>query len=380
MPEKKKFFVVTTIPLSFIFFKGLLTHLKKEFDVHIVSSPGEKLEDAQKNDNVIAHKIPMAREISLFKDFKALFAFIVLFLKEKPYIVHGNTPKGSFLSLIAAKITRRPIRIYFLHGLRYEGTSGFKRNLLIFMEKITCFCATDIYAVSNGVKKTAKKELTKKNITVIGDGSPNGINLTHFDPDLFKAQEERNKISIHSDDFVFGFVGRFVGDKGINELVKSFAEIAITYPKVKLLLVGVFENELDPLELKTIVEIERNPMIINVGFQNDVRPFLMCMDVFAFPSYREGFGLTLIEANAMSIPVISSKITGCDEIVVEGKNGFLIPPKDQQRLMDTMLFCLANKSLIQSMKIPCRELVEYKFNQVKVWENTLSSYKGLIKN
>ena len=379
MSEKKKFFVVTTIPLSFIFFKGQLSFLKKEFDMHIVSSPGEKLEEAQKYDNVIAHKIPMAREISLFKDIKALFAFIVLFLKEKPYVVHGNTPKGSFLSMIAAKITRRPVRIYFLHGLRYQGASGFKRKLLIFMEKVTCFCASDIYAVSNGVKKTAMNELTKKPITVIGNGSPNGINLTHFDPDLFKAQEERNKISIHPDDFVFGFVGRFVGDKGINELVKSFAEIAITYPKVKLLLVGVFENELDPLELQTIVEIERNPMIINVGFQKDVRPFLMCMDVFVFPSYREGFGLTLIEANSMSIPVISSKITGCDEIVEEGKNGFLIPPKDQQRLMDTMLFCLDNKSLIQSMKNQSREIVAQKFDQVIVWENTLKSYNKLIK-
>ena len=163
-------------------------------------------------------------------------------------------------------------------------------------------------------------------------------------------------------------------------MVRSFIEIAENHLNVKLLLIGVFENDLDPLEPQTIIEIEKNKNIINVGFQKDVRPYLMCMDVFVFPSYREGFGLTLIEANAMSIPVISSKITGCDEIVEEGKNGFLIPPKDQQVLMDTMLFCLANKSLIQSMKIPCRELVERKFNQVKVWENTLSSYKGLIKN
>lgn len=163
-------------------------------------------------------------------------------------------------------------------------------------------------------------------------------------------------------------------------MVKSFIEISKNHLNVKLLLIGVFENDLDPLEPQTIIEIERNKNIINVGFKKYVRPFLMCMDVFVFPSYREGFGLSLIEANAMPIPVISSKINGCDEIVEEGKNGFLIPPKDQQRLMDTMLFCLVNKFLIQSMKTSCRELVEYKFNQVKVWENILSSYKGLIKN
>lgn len=377
MSEKKKFFVVTTIPLSFIFFKGQLSFLKKEFDMHIVSSPGEKLEEAQKYDNVIAHKIPMAREISLFKDIKALFAFIVLFLKEKPYVVHGNTPKGSFLSMIAAKITRRPVRIYFLHGLRYQGASSFKRKLLIFMEKVTCFCASDIYAVSNGVKKTAMNELTKKPITVIGNGSPNGINLTHFDPNLFKPHEERTKISIHQDDFVFGFVGRFVSDKGINELVMSFVEIAKIHPKVKLLLVGVFENELDPLDKQTITEIERNPMIINVGFQKDVRPFLICMDVFVFPSYREGFGLTLVEANAMSIPVISSDIIGCNEIVEEGKNGFLVPIKNLDLLKEKMLFCRTNKSIIQSMKNECREIVAQKFTQMKVWENILNSYKSL---
>jgi len=380
MPKKKKFFIVTTIPLSFIFFKGQLSVLKSEFDVQLVSSPGEKLLEATQFDAVSAHEIPMAREISLFKDLRSLIAFIVLFVKEKPYVVHGNTPKGSFLSMIAAFITKRPIRIYFLHGLRYQGTHGLKRKLLILMEKVTCFCATNIYAVSHGVKKTAAEELTDKPIEVIGFGSPNGIDLSYFDPSLFNSNEERLKISIEPNEFVFGFVGRFVGDKGVNELVKSFVQISKNNSKVKLLLVGIFENELDPLKEQTLFEIENNPKIINVGFKKDVRPYLMCMDLFVFPSYREGFGLTLVEANALSIPVISSRIIGCDEIIEEGKNGFLIPVKNQQLLNEKMDFCCSNKELLQKMKGNCRAIVSEKFDQQKVWDITLKSYSNLIKN
>jgi len=137
---------------------------------------------------------------------------------------------------------------------------------------------------------------------------------------------------------------------------------------------------LDPLKEQTLFEIENNPKIINVGFKKDVRPYLMCMDLFVFPSYREGFGLTLVEANALSIPVFSSRIIGCDEIIEEGKNGFLIPVKNQQLLNEKMDFCCSNKELLQKMKGNCRAIVSEKFDQQKVWDITLKSYSNLIKN
>ena len=377
--KKKKFFVVTTIPLSFIFFKGQLKVLNDNFDVHIVSSPEQKLFDVATTEGVKAHPISMAREISLFKDFKALIAFIVLFLKEKPYYVHGNTPKGSFLSMLAAFITRRPVRIYYLHGLRYQGAVGLKRKLLIYMEKITCFCATSIFAVSNGVKDIAEKELTKKKIQVIGHGSPNGIDLDFFSPNLFDKSAQRNLLNIPADNFVFGFVGRFVKDKGLNELIAVFDRINAEFPKTKLLLVGFFEDELDPLESKTKETINNHPSIINVGFQKDVRPFLVAMDCFVFPSYREGFGLTLIEANAMGVPVISSRITGCDEIVQENVNGILIESKDEPSLEIAMLKFLNSENFVSTLKEKCRASIEYRFNQKEVWKLIVSNYLQLKK-
>lgn len=372
--KNKKMLIITTVPQSLFFFKNQITFLKRSFEIQLVSSPGEKGNEIAQSENVLLHNILMKREISLLNDLKSLLALIKLFLKEKPFIIHANTPKASLLALIAGKMTAVPRRIYYVHGLRYEGVTGLKRHLLMLMEKISCTCATDIIAVSQGVRKTMLSEITKKNISVIYNGSVNGINLEYFNPDNAKRLELRKQLNIDEDDFVFGFVGRLVGDKGINELVEAFQKMALSYKKCKLLLIGNFENDLDPLKTSTLDLIKNHTDIKYVGFQKDIRPYLSQMDVFVFPSYREGFGISLMEAAAMNVPAISSNISGCNEIIEEHVNGYLISVKDTIELHERMLFVYKNRDVLASLKINTRQIIANKYDQQLVWEAALKKY------
>lgn len=375
---KKKLLIITTIPASFHFFKGQVRVLKKGFDIEFVSSPGRKLDYFSDLEGVISHSVLMNREISILQDIRSLFKLIKLLKKIKPDIIHGNTPKGGFLSMVAGWFVRVPHRIYCVHGLRYQGAKGFKRRLLITMEKFACKLATDVFTVSFGVKKTLKEDgISNKDVNIIWNGSVNGIDTDYFSVSQIDSSAMKKQLKLTSDNFVFGFVGRLVKDKGVNELIQAFLGINKKYPHTKLLLVGSFE-EADPVEPETKSEIENNENIIYVGFQREIRLYLNLMDLFTFPSYREGFGISLMEAAAMNVPAISSNISGCNEIIKDGYNGKLISSKSAIELQEAMETFLLNPELVKSMSSVSRKYVDDRYNQKKLWEKALEYYLKLV--
>jgi glycosyltransferase involved in cell wall biosynthesis len=314
----------------------------------------------------------MKREISLKDDILSFSKFLWLFSTQRPDVIHCNTPKASLLSLVAGYMTRTPNRIYYIHGLRYEGATGKKRKLLKNIEKLNCFCATHIIAVSNGVKQKVEQQLTSKQVDVINYGSANGMDIDSFQSDNYDTDEIRKAYDITKEDFVFGFVGRLVGDKGVNELVNAFNKLE--QKNIKLLLVGRYENELDPLDRETINLIKNNKKIIEVGFQTDVKKFLSIMDLFVSPSYREGFGLSVLEANLMKIPALVTNITGYSEIINEGKNGFFVEPKTSEELFKKMSHILRTKEKLKNMKQDCFDEVANKYNRKEVLKKALEYY------
>lgn len=285
--KPKKFFLMTTVPMSLNFFKGQINELSKEFDVTLISSPDNVLKKIAQRENVKYKTIAMKRDISLKDDISGLLKFLYLFAKERPQIIHCNTPKASLLGLTSGYLTRVPTLIYYIHGLRYEGAVGKKRRLLVNFEKLNCFFATDIIAVSNGIKQKVEQQLTKKPVRVIHNGSANGLDINEFSNNGYNIKVIREEYGISENDFVFGFVGRLVKDKGIEELVGAFNQLE--QKDIKLILVGKYEPDLDPLSRETLQIIKSNPNIIEVGFQKDVKKFLSIMDLFVSPSYREGF-------------------------------------------------------------------------------------------
>lgn len=376
MIAKKKFFFVTTIAGSLNFFKGQYQLLLSDFDITAIASDKKRLKEVGEENHIKIHHIPMEREISILKDIYCLIYFIFYFIRQRPYIVHGNTPKGSLLSMIAAWITRVPVRIYMCHGLRYQGCYGLKRKLLMFMERISCSCATEIICVSHGIKEVLIEDrITNKEPIVIWNGSVQGINMGKFNPDnITDKQGLKGKYGIEDDDFVLTFVGRIVKDKGVNELVEAFEYLSLKYSDIKLLLIGWNEDKGNPVSDKTKEIIDNNKNIIATGPQSNIVPFLSITNLFVFPSYREGFGLSLMEAGAMNVPSIASNIPGCNEVIIDGLTGLLIEPRSTSTIIESIEKLYNDRELLDYLKSNCRKSIIERYEQNQLWQHYREYY------
>ncbi|MBS7196829.1 MAG: glycosyltransferase family 4 protein [Bacteroidales bacterium] len=372
---KKKIIFVTTIAESLSFFQGQLRFLNRYFDVSAVSCGTEKLNNISQREGIVVKNIAMKRRISLWRDIISLLHFVFYFYKEKPFIVHGNTPKASLLSMLAAWILRVPHRIYMCHGLRYQTTTGIMCRLLKVMEKVTCFCATDIYAVSNGVASTLNiDKITTKKVIVVMGGSANGIDLDHYALESsFDFSEYKRYWGIKENDFIFSFLGRVVQDKGINELIEAFGKLVSIHSNIKLLIAGPKE-QVNSISSSAAWEIEHNPNIVYMNFQTDVRPILAISNVLVLPSYREGLGMVLLEAGAMNVPCIASDIIGCNDVIVEGVNGLLAKPRDVNSLLIAMEKLFGDRELRERIIKITRKSISERFEQKKIWDAFLNEY------
>jgi glycosyltransferase involved in cell wall biosynthesis len=263
--------------------------------------------------------------------------------------------------------------------------TGAKRKLLNFVEKLTYACATMVYPNSKGLYEyiVKNKYTSIDKLKVIANGSSNGIDTEHFSPDQVAEIQKtglKNQLDTKDSDFVFIFVGRLVGDKGINELVAAFSQLNKEVKDIKLLLVGPQEEELDALLPETIKEINNNPTIIEAGFQSDVRPYFAISDVLVFPSYREGFPNVVMQAGAMGLPSIVSDINGCNEIIVEGKNGNIIAVKDKEAIFRAMNKMLMANEYRTRLQANAREMIVSRFEQKLVWDAILDEYRNLENN
>ena len=310
---------------SISFVAGMIPDLTKEYDVCVLSSPGEYWNYLERYGNSVKRlEVPMERHISPLRDLKSLLGLIRVFRREKPTMVHSMTPKAGLLSMMAAWFCRVPVRVHTFTGLVFPTATGLTQKILILTDRITCACATHIVPEGEGVKNDLiNYRITKKPLKVLGHGNVRGIDLAHYNPELPEVQADAAKIR-KPGIFTFIFVGRLVRDKGINELVEAFERLNKEIPAIRLILVGRQEPKLDPLKPETIAKIDNNKNIEAVGQQSDVRPWLAASDAFVFPSYREGFPNVVIEAGAMGLPSIVTNINGSREIVINNKNGIIV--------------------------------------------------------
>lgn len=369
----KKIFQLVTVSKSITLMKGQVEYLRdKGLDVHIVSSEGPE----QKNYSPdITHAINMEREISLKNDLKSLLKMIKLFQKEKPYIVNSGTPKAGLVGTLAAFITRRPVRIYTVRGLRLETVTGLKYKILYAMEKLAMFCATDIIAISDSLKdKIVELGLEKKgNIKVLGYGSSNGINLEKFKKEFNDIPDDLS--GILKDQFVIGYVGRIVKDKGIHEVVEAFKIIQKQHSNVKLLIVGPIEKD-DSISQEDFEYLQSNPDIIMTGHVANTVNYYNHMDVLVFPTHREGFGNVSIEAQAVEVPVIVNNVTGAKDTLVDGVTGYLVEKDDYKQIAAKVGYLIDNPNMKEKLGKNGRKNVEQKFRNEVVWKHLETIYKN----
>lgn len=379
--NKSKIIRITTADISLhSLLKGQLEFLNQEFEVVGLASNTGVLQEVGEREGIRVIDVPMHREISVVSDFRCLLKLIRVFRKERPFIVHSNTPKGSLLSMIAAKIVSVPNRLYLVTGLRYQGASGFGRWLLKTMERITCLCATKVIPEGEGVKETLIKDrITDKPLEVIHNGNINGIDTSYFSREASpKSREDiRSEIGLTKDDFAFIFIGRIVRDKGMNELADAMRLLGRTHSAIKLILVGSFESELDPLASGNEDFFKSSFNVKYVGRQADVRPFLLAADALVFPSYREGFPNVVLQAGAMGLPSIVTDINGCNEVISEGFNGVIIPPRNLDALVEKMTWFIEHPEEVNEMALNSRDIIVSKYEQKDVWNSLLQMYKDL---
>lgn len=384
MDKKKKIIRIAAVAGSLgILLKGQLNFLSSYYDVIGVASDEKELKKIGERENIRVKTIRIDRQINIIVDLISLVKLYFLFKKEKPYIVHSITPKAGLVSMLAAYFAGVPHRLHTFTGLIFPTRTGISQKILIFFDKIICFCATNIYPEGKGVKEDLIQfKITRKELKILANGNVNGIDVSHFDPNLYPQKDIdkiKNEIGILPSDFVFLFVGRIVVDKGIHELIAAFTAIDKNHKNVKLLLVGPFERDIDPIEPEVEKEIDQNPNIISMGWQHDVRSFFAVSNVFVFPSYREGHPNVVIQNGSMGKFSIVTDINGSNEIIEPNKNGTIIPVKDTKALTLEMENSLKNRVLFETPNASYRKLISEKFDHKIVWDAILNEYQSLGK-
>ena len=373
----KKIIRAYTVSQSLGFVTDMLPDLMQEYEVVLLSSPGEEMDQAKAQYGVRTIAVPMERHISVLKDFVSLFRLIKVFLRERPDMVHSMTPKAGMLCMLAGWLTRVPVRVHTFTGLVFPTSTGLKRRILMFTDWLTCACATHVIPEGEGVKADLLNNgITKKPLQVLGYGNIKGVDLSYYS--RLRVSGERLKVK---DEFIFLFVGRIVRDKGINELVKAFQHLHSHNPDTRLWLVGAYEDSLDPISNETRQIIADNDGIEAVGVKRgeDLLAYYAAADCFVFPSYREGFPNTVLEAGAMDLPSIVTDINGSREIIIEGFNGVIVPPRNEQALLEAMKEMLENVEKRKYMASNARKLSAQRFEASFVRACLYDFYRRILQ-
>lgn len=376
---------ITTVPQTLSFLSGQVNYMKKQgFNVYVISSPGEELHSFSQQEGVQYKEVKLERDISIIKDIISLINLIFLFYKLKPDIVHTHTPKASLLGIAASFVTRVPVRIYQVHGLVLETSTGYKRSLLMYIERLITRLSTHVFCVSESLKnQMIRYNLCRpEKVRVIMNGTINGIDARNkFKPNmklLEQAKRWKSENGIHDNDIVIGFVARFTKDKGIEDLLFAWNKLKESYPNIKLILVGESDSRV-PASENIIREFRSDRRVHFTGRVENTPMFYTIMDLLLHPSHREGFGQVIIEASAMEVPVVAYNVTGCKDAIAHNKTGILVPYRDKEMLVKCTEEYIGNPKLRTMHGKAGRERALYLFNPDLIWDEMHKEYKSALK-
>jgi len=377
--------LMTTSPMAVrAFFQPQIRFLASTgFDMHVISSPGGELDECRRNLGLPMHAVTMHRHISPLADLAALLRLARKVRQLRPLIVHTHTPKAGLLGMLAARLAGVPIRIYTINGFRFSTTTGLRRTILIAADKLGCALATDVFCVSDSLRQQAVTLgvcCTGKART-LGDGGSHGVNTAAFDPDLFGAQhrsDTRDAYGLPHDATVLGYIGRLVRDKGIRELSAAWKVLREEFPGLRLLLCGSPEQE-DALPPETLRDLRSDSRVCAPGeIRGNMAAIYAAIDICVLPSYREGLPNSVLEAQAMRVPVVATRITGTADALRDGVTGLLVAPRDPVDLARALRMLIQDSDLRSRMGAAGRGFVSLHFEERRHSELLAEEYRTLL--
>lgn len=354
-------------------------HETGEFDISFLCTPEETL-SKMLPEYIHLIPVPMERGISI-SGFKAMLQMRKIFKKEKFDIVQYSTPNASCYASIASWLARVPVRLYCQWGIAYVGFSGLKRKIFKLEEKMACKLSTWVEPDSKSNLNFSHAEglYPEWKGSVVWNGSASGVDLTKFDVSKKIEFNDaiRKQYGIPNDAFVFGFVGRITGDKGINELFTAAKAIMERDERVWLLLVGHSEKaeSVDSGLYQWAEDCER---VVFSGYTLIAEQFIATMDCFVLPSYREGFGMSVVEAEAMGVPVIITNIPGPIDGMLEDKTGLIVSKKDTGALKRAMEKLIASPELCDKFGKNGIKFARDNFEQKELFRRIYEDRKELL--
>jgi len=382
MIKNKKICFITTLPVTIEAFLLSQTEylLTNGWDVSLICS--KDYEFAKKIPRGVKYfPLPFKRGIDPFGMPRAMIKLFRLFKRERFDIVQYSTPNASFYASIAAWLARIPVRLYAQWGLRYVGFTGFRRSLFKQIEFWCCRCSTIIEPVSvSNLEFAIKEELYHRDKgRVLWNGSASGVNLERFDITQKKVWRSayRKKMGYDSHDLIIGFVGSIRSDKGCNELIVACRSFFSDMPNARLLLIG------DKHFYATIEKDLRN--WVNLSGQvrfippnSKIPQYMACMDILSLPSYREGFGMVIVEAEAMGIPVVVSDVPGPIDAMRHDETGLIVPVKDANALATALQVLLNDFAKRTAYGAAAEEFVRNNFDQKEFLRRVLDDKVRLL--
>lgn len=373
---------VTTVPDSlWAFFGGQIAYMKSRgLDIQAVSSRGNLLDAFAEREQTRVQQISMLRRMSPARDLFAVFQLSRFLQHTRPTIVHGHTPKGGLLAMLAAYFVRTPIRLYHLRGLPLETATGWKRRLLRATERLTCRLAHRVLCNSESLRREAIRWnlCPPEKIRVLHHGSGNGVDsVRRLAPTRFNGVAVREKLGIPPHVPVFGYVGRIARDKGILDLSDAWDQLARLHPELHWLVVGERDSR-DGIPEALMKRLKDDPRVHLAGFQFDPAEAYAAMDLCVLPTYREGFPNVLLEAAAMEVPVVATRVTGCVDAVQDGVTGTLVPPRQPEVLQRAISRYLNDPQLRKRHGKAGRKRALRDFRPQDIWEALYEEYVSLL--
>jgi len=377
----KKMVIIVTVPVVLeTWLKGQPKFLSDYYNVEIITAYAPSITKIQSHENVTIKTMDFTREINPLKDIKVLLQLFVYLVRTRPSIVYTLTPKAGLLGMIASWMALISHRVHNIVGLPHLEAKGRRRIILTYTEKITYFFASNLYCNSKNLR-TIVATMTNKTVKVIGDGSVNGVDTALFRDTMQDDEKSKVKEALRflEDDFIITYVGRIVKDKGLNELLDVFDDLSKKHSHIKLLLIGDYKNETDPISRESQIIMQSNKHIKYLEFQDDVKAFLSITNLFVLPSYREGLPNVLIEAGSLGIPMVATDINGCNEVVEDGVNGILVKPKDKVLLFEAIERFVVDKVFYMHIKNAVRPSIIKKYEQHRFWKSLKEMFFELEK-